>query len=151
MNLFDEFFKIVRKFGEKKIQYTLVGGVAMAFHDEPRFTKDIDFLTLPEEIDRIREALKEINYFESSEPWTFKSTKMTSHRFMKVEDEKYLMIDILLANEERHRQILARSIQEEWKEGRITIISKNDLIWMKKQRNSDQDIVDIRKLQDDKD
>ena len=151
MNLFEEFFKIVRKFDEKQIQYTLVGGVAMAFHDEPRFTKDIDFLTLPEEIDRIREALKEIDYFESSEPWTFKSTKMTLHRFMKVEGEKYLMIDILLANEERHRQILARSIHDEWKEGRITIISKTDLIWMKKQRNSDQDIVDIKKLQDDKD
>jgi hypothetical protein len=90
-------------------------------------------LTLPEEIDRIREAFKEIDYFESSEPWTFKSTKMTLHRFMKVEGEKYLMIDILLANEERHRQMLARSIHDEWREGRIRIISKNDLIWMKKQ------------------
>ena len=70
---------------------------------------------------------------------------------MKVEGEKHLLIDILLANEERHRQIWARSIHDEWKEGRITIIAKADLIWMKKQRNSDQDIVDIKKLQNDKD
>ena len=64
----------------------------MAFHDKPTFTKGIDFLTLPEEIDRIREAFKKLDFSESSEPWTFKSTKMTLHRFMKVEGEKYLML-----------------------------------------------------------
>ncbi len=151
MNLFEEFFKIVKKFDERNIQYSLIGGVAMAFHDEPRFTRDIDFLTLPEEIEKIREALKELDYFESSEPWTFKATRMTLHRFMKVEGEKHLLIDILLANENRHRQILVRSIEDQWSEGRVRIIAKNDLIWMKKQRNSDQDKVDIDKLENDKD
>ena len=123
----------------------------MKFHDEPALTKGIDFSTLSEEIYRIREAFKKLEYSESSEPWPFKSAKMTLHRFMKVEGEKHLLIDILPVNVERNRQIWARSIHDEWKEGRITIISKNDLIWMKKQRNSDQDKADIKNLQNDKD
>jgi hypothetical protein len=42
MNLFDEFFKIVEHFVKSDLQYALVGGIAMAFHDQPRFTKKND-------------------------------------------------------------------------------------------------------------
>ncbi len=151
MDLFEEFFKIARQFDKMHVQYALIGGIAMAFHDEPRFTKDIDFLVLPEELEKVRKALKEIEYFESAEPWTFKSSGVTLHRFMKVDGERHMIIDILLATNERHRQIIKRCIEDEWKDGVIKIISKQDLIWMKQQRNSDQDRVDIRTLNNDED
>ncbi|MDP2895440.1 MAG: nucleotidyl transferase AbiEii/AbiGii toxin family protein [bacterium] len=44
MNVFYEFQKIVRHLQAEKIEYALIGGVALAFYAEPRFTKDIDLL-----------------------------------------------------------------------------------------------------------
>jgi len=44
MNIFDEFIGIIKHIEREKIRYALVGGVAMAFYTEPRFTQDIDLL-----------------------------------------------------------------------------------------------------------
>ena len=45
MNVFDEFSAVVARLEEQNIRYALVGGVAVAFYAEPRFTQDIDFFT----------------------------------------------------------------------------------------------------------
>jgi len=42
MNVFDEFSHIVRMLEERGLRYALVGGIAMAFYTEPRFTRDIE-------------------------------------------------------------------------------------------------------------
>ena len=44
MNVFYEFHKIAKALQKAQIPYALIGGVAMAFHTRPRFTKDIDIL-----------------------------------------------------------------------------------------------------------
>ena len=71
----------------------------MAFHDQPRFTKDIDILALPEDLKIIKKAFEELGYFESSSPWTFINTKITLYRFMKTENEDSLLVDILIGGE----------------------------------------------------
>ena len=146
MNLFDEFFKIVEGFENMDLKYAVVGGIAMAFHDQPRFTKDIDILVLPEDLGKIATIFEEIGYFESSAPWTFKNTNLTLHRFMKVEGEDFLVVDILVGNEEKHRNVVKNALKEKSEKGIVKIAGKNDLIWMKKMRNSDQDKVDIKRL-----
>ncbi len=71
---------------------------------------------------------------------------MTLHRFMKVEGGDHLLIDVLLANENRHRDIIANAIEAESEEGIARVAGKSDLIWMKEFRDSDQDRVDIKRL-----
>ena len=146
MNLFDEFFKIVERFEKINLRYAVVGGIAMAFHDQPRFTKDIDILVLPGDLEKITTVFEEIGYFESSTPWTFKNTNLTLHRFMKVEGEEFLVADILVGNEEKHKNIVKNALEEKSEKGVVKVANKNDLIWMKKMRNSDQDKVDIKGL-----
>ncbi len=151
MNLFDEFFRIVENFEQMDLKYAVVGGIAMAFHDQPRFTKDIDILVLPEDLGKITIIFEKIGYFESSAPWTFKNTNLTLHRFMKTEGEDFLTVDILVGNEEKHRAVVRDSLEEKSEKGVVKIAKKNDLIWMKRMRNSDQDKVDIKRLENDKD
>ncbi len=121
----------------------------MAFHDQPRFTRDIDILVLPEDLEKICSVFEDIGYFESSAPWTFKNTKLTLHRFMKVEGKDFLVVDILIGNEVKHREIVKNALSEIHEKGVVKIAAKNDLIWMKKIRNSDQDKVDIKRLAND--
>lgn len=149
MNIFEEFRKIVTVITDNNLDYVLVGGVAMAFHDEARFTRDIDIMLLPEDIEELTNLLSGIGYSESATAWTFRSTYMTLHRFLKIEGNEHMQLDVLTANMKRTRQILNNSLHAESVYGSVRVASKEDLIWMKKQRNSDQDQVDIKRLGSD--
>lgn len=146
MNIFEEFQKIVSVIDYNNLEYALVGGVAMAFHDEALFTRDIDIILLPGDIELLTDLLSVIGYSESASPWTFQNTDMTLHRFVKVEGE-YMQLDVLTANMPRTQQILKNSLTAESVYGTVRVASRADLIWMKSLRNSDQDRVDINRLQ----
>ena len=147
MNVFYEFWKIAKVFETERIPYALVGGVAIAFHSVPRFTKDIDILIEPEVLDRVSEVLKSKGYFESTSPRTFKNTKLTMHRFMKIVDGDEMLIDVLVSGTERHSEIVANAVDAESAEVKVKLASKEDLVWLKRLRNSKQDQADIEGLE----
>ena len=151
MELYTEFFKIITRFRKENIRYAVIGGIALAFHDVPRFTRDIDFLTLPEDMDEIKKIMSGLGYSESAEPWSFKKTKLTLHRFAKIRGKDHVLVDVMTGGEPRHRKIIEESIAAESRDGAVSVASRDDLIWMKGLRNSEQDKVDIKNLKNDKD
>jgi len=151
MNIYDEFFSIIKRMDVAGIEYALVGGIALSFHVEPRYTKDIDFLVLSNCIDEVKAILKQMGYTFEAEPWTFKKTKITLHRLSKIEGEDNLTINLLEAGEERHIEIVENAIVEQTEFGAVRIATREDLIWLKRIRNSKQDIADIEALEHDKD
>ena len=80
-----------------------------------------------------------------------KKVGVTLHRFLKTAGEEELMVDILLANTPEDQQIIVRAVQTDAKAGPVRVADRNDLIRLKAARNSDQDQVDIKGLQDDSD
>ncbi len=151
MNLYDEFFALIPHLNTLGVRYAVIGGIAMAFHGRPRFTRDIDVLIHPEDIELVRMAFQRLNYRETAAPWTFRNTNLTLHRFLKVAGEEEMIVDVLLANTPDHQQIIARAVQTDAEVGPVRVAAKDDLIRLKSSRNSDQDQVDIRGLQDDSD
>jgi len=151
VNVFEEFKQVVRELEEQKVRYAIVGGVAMAFYTEPRFTQDIDLLVSSEDYAKTKGILEKEGYIETLLPWTFSNVAIELHRFLKVvspDDE--MMIDILVANDEEVRRIIQDSVGAESEEGRMMVANKKDLIRLKKARDSKQDQADIEKLEDDK-
>jgi hypothetical protein len=147
MNVFFEFYKVVRHFRKDKIEYALVGGVALAFYGAPRFTRDIDILTKKSELVRISALLKREGYFESSQPWTFKDTKLTLHRFLKIKNGDEMIIDIMVAGTARHARIVENAIEAVSEDmGAVRVAAKRDLVWLKRSRNSKQDQADLERL-----
>ena len=132
------------------IRYAVIGGIALAFHDRPRFTDDIDILVNPEDLELVKITFDRLDY-RPSEPWTFKSTNLTLHRFIKIVPDDELIVDILLANEDKHQDIITNAAIAGSKAGNVRIAKKRDIIWLKRFRNSSQDKVDIEKLENDKD
>ena len=150
MNVFYEFHKIVQHLQEENVFYALVGGVAVAFHSQPRFTKDVDLLIEENALEQVTDILKREGYFKSSSPWTFKKSNLALHRFLKVEDKDEMIIDILVAGDERHLKIIADALEAESEgTGTVRVASKSDLIWLKRQRNSKQDQADIENLENE--
>ena len=151
MNVFFEFHKVVKGLQERKVKYAVIGGVAMAFHSYARFTKDIDILTVESELDAIREILETEGYRPSGEPWSFKS-QLTLHRFWKVDEGDEMVVDILVAGCERHDQIINEALDAYSKHtGLVIVAKKEDLIWLKEQRNSPLDKADIERLKNEAD
>ena len=62
-----------------------------------------------------------------------------------------MMIDILIAKDEEVKRIIQNAVEAESEEGRVMIADKNDLIRLKRSRDSKQDQADIERLEDDKD
>ena len=147
MNVFFEFHKIVQKLQNKNVNYALIGGVAMAFHAYARFTRDIDILTKESELAGIKEILEDAGYQDSGKPWSFKD-KMTLHRFWRIDDGNEMIIDVLVSGSKRHDEIVDHALESFSKgTGIVRVARKNDLIWLKSQRNSMIDQADIETLQ----
>ncbi len=149
MDLYDEFFSIVKAMNEKAVPHVVVGGIALSFHAGPRFTKDIDFLLRAEDVEGFKTVLKTLGYVVEAIPWTFKNTNITLHRLTKFDGEDYLTIDMLVGNEKRHGEIIENAVVEETEYGPVRIASREDLIWLKRFRNSQQDRADIEALKND--
>jgi len=146
MNIFEEFAEIINHIESASIKYALVGGVAMAFYAEPRFTQDIDMLLGSNDFERARMVLEKNGYFESAAPWTFNSTPLTLHRFLKIKESGSMIIDLLVAGNKKHLEIIENALIAEGEHGIAHVAEKSDLIWLKRQRNSLQDQADIERL-----
>jgi predicted nucleotidyltransferase len=62
MNIPDDFKEFIRLLNENKVKYLIVGGYAVGFYSQPKFTQDIDFwIDYSEE--NIKSLLKVLNNF----------------------------------------------------------------------------------------
>jgi hypothetical protein len=131
MNVFEEFKRLVLELEKQAVRYALVGGVAMAFYTEPRFTRDIDLLVDSEDFEKTKGILEKDGYFESAMPRTFPNVSIELHRFLRaVNEEDEMLIDILVAENEKVRSIIRNAVEAESEEGRLMLANKRDLIWL---------------------
>lgn len=151
VNLYEEFFQIIAAFQKAGIRHAVVGGLALAFYDLPRFTRDIDLLVHPDDVPRISTILEPLSYEQSTNPWTFERTQVTVYRYIKTEGDDHMVLDILVGGQPRHLQTLEAAADQPWARGTVKVVRKEDLIWLKEQRGSEQDRLDIRRLQGDQD
>ena len=151
MNVFDEFSQIISHLESHEVKYALVGGVAVAFYAEPRFTQDVDLLLDPTSLEEVRAILEAAGYFESATPWAFQGTALTLRRFVKVVEEELMIVDLLMAGDAAHLEIVRNAREAQSASGMARVARKSDIIWMKKQRNSLQDQADIERLEHEDD
>ena len=69
----------------------------------------------------------------------------------KISGDDTMTIDLLVGNEPSHEEVIKRAIVDNSERGIVRIARKEDLIWLKKFRNSKQDIADIEALENDTD
>jgi len=136
MDIFEEFFQIVEALTNAEISYAVVGGIALSFYTEPRYTKDIDFLFMAEDLESSKAIFHKIGYEHEAIPWKFSKTEIELHRLTKIEGNDDLSVDLLIGFGAEHQQMLQNAIEETTDRGIVRVIAKQDLINMKKIRNS---------------
>ena len=151
MNVFFEFHKVAKRLHQGNVSYALIGGVAMAFHTRPRFTKDIDLLVKQDALDQVASALTAEGYRRTAPPWVLRDTALTLHRYLKTEEDDELMIDVLVAGSTEHQDMIDHAdVAESETLGEIRVVRREDLIRLKRARNSKLDQVDIEELRSGK-
>ena len=125
LDLEQELGAVVDALTAEKIEYALCGGLAMAVHGAPRATIDIDLLVREEDVERIRGAVGRLGF-------TFRAFP--------------LMLDLLLVTPELEGAWLGREMRH-WRDGVLTVVSREGLIQLKTYRSSTQDRADIERLE----
>lgn len=150
MNAFDEFIGIAQSLDAGKIPYAVVGGVALAFHGHARFTQDIDLLVPPSDLAALTAVLADHGYTSFTKPWPLGHSGLVLHRFLKPGSGSEMILDILEAQDPPLQAMIENALTAEGPEGRVKVARSEDLITLKRMRNSIQDQADITRLTDEK-
>jgi hypothetical protein len=146
VNLFDELTSVVGALSDAKVEYALVGGLAVAVWGAPRATKDIDLLVQPESLDAAKRTVRALGYTLEAGPMQFRDG-MEVHRVNKVREGKLMTLDFLLVNQNLQDAFASRH-QRELQGFSLMVVSRDALIGMKLTAGRPQDQADVVKLQE---
>ncbi len=143
LTLESELRELVQLFNEAKIEYALCGGMAVALHGYPRFTKDIDFLIPPESLNRAKEVAALAGFLDESGRIPFPDSDV--YRILKIEGTEYRILDLLVP---KRLDTIAWTQRQwfDWNGLPICSVSRDGLIEMKLAAGRDVDRIDIKQL-----
>lgn len=140
MRLVNQVREAIAAFDSEQIHPALIGGLALAAHNVPRATRDVDFLADANDSDRLHELLLGLGY-------------RCIHR--SVDAANYLRgdegLDLLYAHRPEARRLLDEAEERDTEMGRLRVIRAEGLIAFKLQgyvndATRHRDLDDIRAL-----
>ena len=147
IDILAELRHLVAKFDENRIDYALCGGVAMGIHGFTRMTMDIDFVISAQSLDDVMSIARQLGYTIRGKDLSFRDGTIEIRRISKVDRETgdVLPLNFLLVTPTIQRVWESR-INAEWAGGRLSVVTRDGLVELKKLRGSAQDMVDIDRL-----
>ena len=147
LDIFDELRELVSALERHQIEYALCGGMALGVHGLARATIDIDLLVRLDSLDQVLAIAQSLGYNIRGKDMSFASGDVEIRRVSKIdpEDGELLSLDLVLVTP-AVRESWESRVQAEWEGGKLSVVSANGLIALKRLRNSDQDLVDINAL-----
>ncbi|MEO0184314.1 MAG: nucleotidyl transferase AbiEii/AbiGii toxin family protein [candidate division WOR-3 bacterium] len=125
-----------------KIDYAIIGGLALSVWAKPRATYDLDFLTslTKENLPLYLESLKKVFIVPQEKPIEFRHVT-----FLRMLTEKDLtVIDLVFADDQYKKMALRNRIQIKIGNRKLNFISAEDLIIFKLLSGREQDELDIK-------
>jgi len=89
MDLYEHFNRVTKCLSEEGIPYLVIGGVALAFYQTPRTTRDIDLLIREDDWEKVAEILSTLGYVRRSDRMCFEQSHLVLERLMWVRGEAY--------------------------------------------------------------
>jgi len=148
---------ILKALEKEKIDYAVIGGVAVVLYGYVRFTKDIDLIIgfSDDNVRRFIKVLTALNFQpgipidpldmakkKKREEW-IKEKNVKVITFYNPESQ-LLQIDVLITKDLSSM----RKIRKRINEFEISIVDYDDLLMMKKETARPTDLIDIQKLQE---
>ncbi len=142
-SLESELRELVRLFNHEKVDYALCGGMAVAIHGYPRFTKDIDFLVPADSLDRARTVAATAGFLDESGRIPFADSDVYS--VVKIQGSDFRVLDLLVPKR-LDTVAWTQRMWFDWNGLPICAVSLEGLVEMKRAAGRDIDLLDIKKL-----
>ena len=150
LDLYEELRSLIAALDQHEIDYALCGGIALAIYDRPRATVDIDLLIVADSLDEVIEVAKALEYTVRGLDMTFANDTIEIRRVSKIDQETgvVLSLDLLLVTP-KIQQIWDSRVRANWEGGKLSVVSREGLIALKKLSGRPQDLADISALMED--
>ena len=148
MDLFDEMFGLTSAFNAAQIPYAVAGGMAVAIHGYPRFTKDIDLLILPRDEARAMSVAAERMFVFDGGRLPMGGGEPVEReivRVSKIEGKVIVTLDLMIVNQSILPAWDSR-IDFDLQDHRVTVVSRDGLKLLKKLAGRKQDFLDLEQL-----
>jgi Nucleotidyl transferase AbiEii toxin, Type IV TA system len=147
LSLIAELDGVLAAFDTAGIEYALCGGLAMAVHGFPRFTKDIDLLVLAEQLDAALQVVRSQGFDIPARKMTFglrTGTPRIMQRASKLEDStgRLTSVDLLVVAYE-YEAVWDARVRLPWRGREISVVSRDGLATMKKLSGRPLDLRDV--------
>jgi hypothetical protein len=146
LDLFEETLGLLGDLEQRSIPYALAGAVALAVHGAPRATTDIDLLVDRGDLDAVLGVTRARGFGIEALPMRF-SDGLEVRRVTKTEGAEMLTVDLLLVNPNLEPVWTTRE-RVPTERGELWVVSRQGLIQMKAWAGREQDLADIRRLQE---
>lgn len=128
-----------------KVNYLLVGGYAVIHYSEPRYTKDIDFFIEPTK-ENAQKILSVLVEFGLPKDQLKLDIFMNEGNFFKLGRPPWRIDLITSLKGVNFDELIKNSISIEIKQRSVPMVSKDDLVKIKKLAGRPQDLLDVEKL-----
>ena len=146
LDLFEELIELTAALEADAVEYALAGALALAVYGVPRATADIDLLVRPEAVERALAAGRTRGFMVAAMPMRF-SDGLELRRVTKLAGEDVLTLDLLLVDADTEEAWRDRQVVETGR-GKLWVVSRRSLIQMKVRAGRDQDLADLRRLEE---
>lgn len=149
MNLVDELHGVVGALLQAGVEHAVCGGVAVTAYGATRSTKDIDVLVAAADLPRALEAVQPLGYTLAALPLAFdEGTAKERHvqRVSKIQNGEHLVLDFLVATASL-AGFLDDRVEVTLPEGRLILVSRDNLLKMKRLAGRPQDLADLDRLE----
>ncbi|MFS8086753.1 MAG: hypothetical protein ACMG6H_14055 [Acidobacteriota bacterium] len=152
LDLYEELKKLIAEFDRDRIDYALCGGIALAVHNRPRATVDIDLMILSDSLSAVMTIAKDLDYTIRGLDMSFANDAIEIRRVSKIDKETgfVLSLDLLLVTPQI-QPIWDSRVQANWEAGKLSVVSREGLIALKRISGRLQDLADIDALMEDVD
>ncbi len=155
------YFEVFNAFYQEKVQYLVVGGLAVNLHGVPRITYDIDIIisTDRDNVLKLNRTLKNLGYVPRLQvnPDNMADEKILKdwieNRNMKAfsfyhKKENHKVVDIVLVQPLDFTKAFQRRVIKKVDDIEIYVTSIDDMISMKKASNRPKDLSDMEMLKE---
>lgn len=149
IDLLQEMTDLLSRLEERRIEYALCGGLAMAVYAFPRATLDVDIMIKPGSLEAVKATAMELGYGHDAGLLEFKGGAIRIYRLTKIaaSSADALVLDLLLVTPQI-QDVWEDRRRLEWERGMLSVVSPEGLIALKTMRGSGQDQDDIERLRE---
>lgn len=148
MDLVTELANVSRALDDARVPYAVCGGIAVTIHGHVRATKDIDLLIRPEDRERAMAVVAALGFDRAALPMTFGANTPAARevqRVSKLDGGETLTIDFLVVGAPYEAVWSSRETYD-WEGAKLTVVSREGLVAMKRLAGRTQDLADIEQL-----